>query len=302
MSKKLTKTEREILYLYKVEFLTAEQIATRRGIKVRGVYKHLANLKKKGALNLDNNSTALFWGGGASKVHFSSQDNDNKKVSQFWRLHKLDFMCVPYHFFPKYHKQLKALGGFGFSFRSWDIVLYSDRVQVRLKKDEDFRHEDKFKCLESAQESFMSALSHFEYKLGFKVLGKPKLNIRLVNSHLAFTNSDFSSAVKDNYFSVRNKDGRVWFVIDNSHGAREHEYIDPVNSVRDSEVLEPYLNDMLDNQPLSLSELQSVLSEVVRLHRDTASGLKVVVDLLKPKKEDVVKDEVNLKERVWYVG
>ncbi len=271
--KKLTKKEAEILYLANVECFTNKQIAISRGITERYVRKVIQNIKKKGLYEAGRNNSSVL-GGGVSKKE--------QKNSKFWRLHKLHFVVSPYYFFPRYHKMRQALGGYAISYRDWSITFHEKVVEFQLKALVDFRDPDKWKALDKGSEAFQRSLREVASKYGFAFEKEGRASIKLVDHHLAYTNSDFSAAVKEDYLAIRGEDGKIWFTCDRSKGLREHEYTHSQRAVSDSEKIEPYLNDMLYNDPPTISEIMVLLKDVVSNQKELSAGLVSILKLIKP--------------------
>ena len=137
----------------------------------------------------------------------------------------------------------------------------------------------------------------------FKVilLKNGSLNVRRVRAEYAETNNELTKKLVEGseYVRVFGDDGKQWLLFDNSHNLSEAETVHPVFARRDmGDVVQPFFNDLRDN-PVLLSDIMGLLDKVVEQNYETASGLNVVVELLKPK-NDGLKDVVL--HRMWYHG
>lgn len=278
MSKDLTETQREVLYLYNVEGLTTDQIATRRGTSKRAARKMVQKLREKGLLNLANVQEKI--------TPPPCQPKRNFSAKKFWRLHNLHFVCNPYYFTPKYHRVIEDLGNEGVYYRKWLLKFHKDMVELQLRSDRDFRAGDKWACLRKMREDLHKTLFEVGNKYGFRVFKEGKCNVRLVNQHLALTNSELSQEYEENHLLIRDsRDGKVYFEIDNSLGMREHEYRHPVKAVQDSEVFEPFFNSLRHHfedsgEVFTLDKLFSSLQEVVVSQQETTRNIVLIQDVL----------------------
>jgi arsenate reductase-like glutaredoxin family protein len=80
-----------------------------------------------------------------------------------------------------------------------------------------------------------------------------------VREHLAQAKSPLAKARKGEYLQIKCKDGFVHFIIDKSN-YEEHEYVKANAALSDSDKCEPHIQDWIDNQPPTNSELSSHLS------------------------------------------
>jgi len=280
---KFTDVEVEVYHLLTDEYLTPKQVAIRRGVSSQSIYKIMSNLRVKGAFISKGNNGLK----NTPPVGMKGFKN-HVIITKLWRYHSLHFVIKPYYFYPRYHKIRNDLGNYGVNYREWVIKLHPDMVELQLKSQEDFSSPDKWAATRKAEQSFNRTLAEISNKYGFFVWKEGKINIKLVNQELALNPSELSNAREGDFLQIRGFDGYVWFKIDKSKGS-EHEYSHPERALGDSERVEPYLNDMLYNNPLTLSQITRVLKETVDVNKETASGLSAVVFYLKsqiPRREE----------------
>ena len=304
----LTPIQAEILYMLSKEGLNQEQIATRRGTSKQAISEIVKRLKQKG---ITKNAPCPY----PPQVSIKSRSAEGTDIqnpapnldTKKWRFHALHFVITPYYFYPRYEKIRTEKGNWGISWREWTIKLNPGMVEVQLKPQEDFSDTDKWRAIEKAQHSLNRSLLELSERFGFEVWKEGKANIRLVNQHFAQSPSELGKASKG-FIQVRGYDNRVWFQVDKSKGW-EHEYIHADRALMDSEKIEPYLNDMLYSQPPTMSQLSKLLegavniqSETNRMLHETASGLKIIVDLLRPRGEPMQQESRDLPGIPDYIG
>lgn len=297
----LSPVEHEVMYLANVEGLTISQIATRRGTSRQAVEQALGRARKKGA-----RYPSIFGPCILPPPVSKCKVRNHKEVVKQWRYHALHFVIKPYYFFPRYEKICKEKGNYGINYREWVIKLHPTIVEIQLQSLEDFADPDKWQATRKAEESFNRTLREVSERYGFAVWKDKKVNIKLVNQELAQNPSEVANARKGEYLTIRGEDGKIWFKIDKSKGA-EHEYTHPRRALCDSEKIEPYFNDMLDNQPLNLSQItntvsitQNQIQEIAKALLNTNMQLQSILTLITPQNKDG--EETLTKETANYIG
>lgn len=253
-------SQKRILTLIKGHRLSQKEVAQGLGISKQRVSYVIKKLIEKGHLESYNR-------GGLTK---------GGVLKELWRYHALQFEIIPYYFTKKYYAIRKEIGNHSIPFGNWKISLYSKKVIMWLEKGEDFLHEDKHQALMEAAEDFNKTLALISKKYGFRVWKDKKANIRILKHHLALTDSPLSKAVKEDFVKIKGEDGKVWLILDQSKGLREHEYVHKDRLLDDSDILEPYLNDLRNNQPLTNSQIQSRLVDVVTALEKTQKAIETL--------------------------
>jgi predicted DNA-binding protein (UPF0251 family) len=294
----LTPLQAEIIYLLNSEGLTQSQIAIRRGTSRQAINHIIKDLKQKDIgikpcqpsppqVNIVSTSAE------GTNIQNPTPNLDTKK----WRFHALHFVITPYYFYPRYEKIRTEKGNWGIGWREWTIKLNPGMVEIQLKPQHDFADGNKWLAIEKAQNSLNKAMFELGNRFGFEVWKEGKANIRLVNQHFAQSPSELGKASKG-FIQVRGYDNKVYFQVDKSKGW-EHEYVHADRALMDSEKIEPYLNDMLYSQPPTMSQLSGLMGELTQTHlktvemlHETATGLKIIVDLLRPRSEPMQSEQV----------
>ena len=275
----LTEKQAEILNLYNVENLTQKQIAERQDMTQQNVSRIL---KKTYILQK-----------GCIKKGVVKQSRTTKTI--FWRYHALHFVITPYYFYPRYQKTREERGNQFIKYREWKINLHEKSIEMILRKGYDFPHKDKYESMRLGEESFNRTLFEISNKFGFQYEKEGRVSIKLVKQHLARTNSPLAKQQKGQFMQIKGIDGKVWFLIDRSKGLAEHEYTHSGRLLSDVDRVEAFLNDLRENQDLSMSGLDSrqritekaiyELTVQIKLHlevqQETLKTLKKIGDSFK---------------------
>lgn len=295
----LTENEKETLHLYTIEKLNAQSISLARGKHISGVYKTLKKLRQKGYISRVELT-------GRKKAPPVSLEVE-KKV-ELWRYHALHFVIKPFYLYPRYSKVQKRLGNHSIPFRDWIVKLRPKTIEMQLRSLHDFANVDLYEATRAAEKSFERSLRELQERYGFEVFKEKKANIRLVNQHLARTNSPIARAKKGDFLKVKGFDGKVWFTIDKSRGVFEHEFQHPYLAVDDAEVLQPFLNDVRKH-PTLVSDVVVLLHDVSKSHLllqkqvlELSKALEGVLLLLNFSTLKDSSDEVSSFQRPCYVG
>ena len=279
---KLTKTESEILFLLTKEYLSPQQISTRRGTSGRAVRKVIQKLREKGVIN------RVF-----QKVPFSQCPAElSGTKSNKIRLHGMEFN-VKILFKDHRYKELVEKKGNTIFVDGNTIRLYRDSLEIYGVKS--FFADDPQKATSKA----FSYWSHFfvklENDLKIIIMKQRSQNIRLVKSEYAEIGNEFAKSCKDQSDKIRvytRDDGKLWFHIDNSFNLHEAETTHPQTSKGDmQEVVQPFFNDLRDHKPplpsditLYIKRTQEQLMELSVAQLNTNSQLQSVISLLTPPK------------------
>ncbi len=120
-------------------------------------------------------------------------------------------------------------------------MLYEDSIRIQSKKGTGWLDPDKFKSIQKAENDFNDFLNYAAQSYGFEFQKEGRISIKLISSELALENSKFSEkyldTTKENTLIVRDIKGKVCFLIDQSKGVPEHEYIGQ-NTITNSEKIE----------------------------------------------------------------
>jgi hypothetical protein len=274
--KGLTTAQKEVLHLMMVEHLSVKEIALRRGTSVQNIHQHIEKLRKKSALNQENES-ALKFGGVVS----------TRTKKAYWRFHKLHFVMRPYYLEPRYQKYRRDLGNYGINFGEWVFIFHEDIVEMRLKENVDFVSAQKWEALSKAQASFQRTLTRAENKYGFRIVKDQKANVRIRDQHLAATGSGVAKARKDDtYVSIRGvHDGKIYFVFDKSRGVAEHEYVHSDLAISDSEKFEPFFNSIRHHPHYLPHESKEILDTILAVQLEYAQNMREHVAVMREIKE-----------------
>lgn len=293
MGQQLPKEQAEILKMLTVDYLTVKQIASRREKSVRSVYKIVAKLKKKGLLaggsqrGFTNPGVPLRGGG------FTTENKYLKEIRLHAEHFLVDFISVPRGFRSRFPvgSRLVVDGDTVFFWRD-KVEIYSNRSF--FGSDVDVCDRDSF--------SFWSVfLRKLEDRFGLILLKPGVSNVLRVRAEFAEVGNELAVVSRKEREKIRviGGDGRAWLVADFSHSLDELETVHKDRSKEDMGlVVAPFFNDLRKN-PVLLSEVVGIVASLARESRETASGLRAVVELLKPREFN---DEVVVLDRPSYVG
>lgn len=267
---KLTNKQAEVLSLILNEYMNPNSISIRLETSRQNIYQIISKIRKKGYLSTQN-------------FNALQKATHVKPLSSSWSYHGLHFLVKPYYFYPRYFKNLSA---YGVQYGDWVFKLHKDVVEVQSKSLVEFTDKDKFRAIKKAESSFNKALVQACCRFGFEVYKEGKANIRLVNHHLEFGNSDVAKGSKEHYFRIRSEQGKTWFLVDMSKGTLNHEYVDEV--VPDSERLEPFFNDVRKGGWDDLKEIVRYMTvEYAENHKNHQRVLNGLLDAVNDLKSEV---------------
>lgn len=300
---KLGPAQQQVLDMLIGQELNEKQIASKRRCTPRAVRHILKKLKEKGYIN------NYLPGGSKNNTPVSLKGFQKSKfpIEKQWRLHNLHFVLKPYYFYPRYHKLRTEKGNYAIQYKEWSIKLHTDTIEIQLQDWAEFSNSDKWSAIRMADESFNRTLREIQSRFGFEVWKDKKVNIKMVNHHLARNPSEIANARDGKYLFIKGHDGKIWFTIDKSKGV-EHEYQHPERALTDSEKVETYFNDILYKQPPTNSELSSLIFQNaqqlqyygknivshVKAVQDISSGIheftKTIQVEIKGLKKDIIKE------------
>jgi len=199
------------------------------------------------------------------------------QVQKKWRFHNIHYVIEPFQFAPRYAQIINSI----IDWREWKAKFHKKTIEIQLRSKHDFIDVDKYKVIREADESFNRTLFELQNKYGFQAWKQGEANIKLVNQHLARTPSGIADTREGKeHLKIRSKDGKIFFLTDKSKSS-EHEYVNPTRAIVDSEKVEPYLNDFLENQPPTNTQLAIFIKEQAKNNIETSAGLNAIVTLLK---------------------
>lgn len=247
---KLTKKQKEVYELYYNLGLSISSIAKRRQVTYNSIKKIILKLKEKGWIEKSFKQ-------GAKKTMPSIMGGGQK----YYRYHNLHLVIYPYYFYKRYNDISK---GFGIPYGKWTVTFNKRNIEIQLKEKESFDSLDIEDCRKQAQEEVNSTIYKLSERYGFEVFKEGKVNIKLVNQHMAEVENGISKLVSQK-FEIIGKDSKVWLLIDKSTGFKELETVHSELCPDDMKLLEKYLNDWRNNTPPTNSELSMAIMNSLKL-------------------------------------
>ena len=246
MKDTLTKTQTEILEMYTVKKYTISQIANRRQTTKRAVYKILRELRQKGWLEKHSSQKAM-----PSIMPLSKR---------YYRLHNLHYKVTPYYYYERYEKNIGKTIFYG----KWVIHVNQRSLEFQTQAKKSFDSKDLNECPRLARESFIKAIIKMQERVGCEIIKDQKMNIELVNHHIAEVNNGIARLVQDKKLFIMDENGMIWAIIDKSLKVLETETIDPKYALDDARALEKHYNAMRKPEVMTNEELQVIVTEFAK--------------------------------------
>lgn len=287
----LTPTEQEVLIYLTNDFLTEKQIAVKRHTTQQATNKTVQILREKGIINAVNRMVV--------KTRGTSQPTTSQPAQPI-RLHGQEFNIKLIYKDERYVK---------LSQKSNSVFIDGNRVMLYKNSIEVYSGQMFYgETPQSVTSKSFVYWNHFFTRLenDFKIiiLKDRYQNIKLVNHHYAEVHNEFAKKCNIDAEKIRitaTEDGKLWFLIDNSFNLDEMETVHPQTAKQDMENVLKHINDFRDNSPPTNSQITTLLYEMLKVNKETASGLNAVVQLISgglPTKQTETKPSVS----PWYIG
>lgn len=264
----LTPLEKEILYYLTQEFLTVEQIATRRGTSKNAIYKVRKKLLSYGLINKANIATSTVVNEVEKKGGHSKQPLKNQI-----RLHAEQYHLNLIWCDGKYRELTKG-GVHRFSLDDNTIMCYRNSIEVYSNSS--FFGLTPAEADSKAMNYWTRLFSKLETKLKVVLVKQGSLNITRVRAEFAETNNELAkSALKEHQkIRITGDDNKTWLIVDNSFNLSECETVHPTGSKHDMQsVVQPFFNDLRNNTSLLPSQLSKAVLDTQRQLNEFANGL-----------------------------
>lgn len=258
---KLTQKELEVLEMVTIKNLTIKAILNRGQIKKSALYKHIRNLRIKGYLEK----------GGKTRMPAIMPLG-----KRYYRLHNLHFIITPYYFYERY----KSYIGKSLFQDKWHIQINSKNIEFQTRSKASFDSQDIDECSRLCRYALEHALIRIEERIGCEIIKEGKLNVRLLNHHLAEVENGIAKLMKGKKLEIQDEDGKVWGIIDLSPTVPELETVDPILAIDDQKKLQKHFNDMRKPDTPSNSELLSYLTDVAKNQTIYNENIKLHLEVL----------------------
>jgi DNA-binding CsgD family transcriptional regulator len=275
---KLTNAQKDILHLISDEFLTIKQIAQRRKCTIQAVYKIIAQIKKKGYLDIGLNKV--------EKVETTFNQTD-------LRLHGQEINIKIIYQNNKYQELLNKSNTLFID--SNTIRLYKNSIEIY--SGQSFFGKDINEVETRSLEYLQRFLIRLEHELKVGLIKNRARNIRIVNQHYARGNSEISDNATKNRERVwvyAEEDGKLAFITDDSFGFNEDETVHPITAKPDRIAVDKQVNDWRLNNPPTNSQLAQFQAENTQGLKKTLEA----VDNLLEQQKDLPKVINDLKKQI----
>jgi len=266
----LTPLENEVLTLLTVEFLTVKKIAKRRKTSLNAIYKIRKKLITKGLINKSNiRNIAL------------SKEVENK--GGVFTKNPIRLHGEQYHLNvilkDGFYTDLVKSGSSRFTIGNDTVVCYPNTIEVYSNTS--FLGSSPAECDVLALNYWFKLFVKLESRLKVLLVKNGSLNISRVKGEYAETNNELAKSVIKEKEKIRvvGVDGKTWLLIDNSFNLSECETVHPINASPDmANTVQPYFNDLRNNEHLLPSEVKAVLMQTQSQLYEVASGLTGLTD------------------------
>ncbi len=287
---KLTKLEKEVLFLITEEFLTIPKVAQRRKVTTRAIYKIRTNLIKKGALTTTNKKVHNFQCGNEPFGSGIRSHGFEWNIKILWKDHR-------------YSNILKKNNSMFIAGHT--VRLYSSSIEIYGNDSGSFFGEDVHHAQAKAFNYWNSFFIRLEHTLKVDLIKPHKFNVKLVKNHFASINNGLAKECGDNSDRIKvyaPEDGKLWFLIDNSFNLHEAETVKTdTASVDMQKVVAPFFNDIRDHflstgEVLTLSsflKVQAMFAENIVGHVSAINNISLQVEKLSSVIQDFNKPKIS---------
>lgn len=297
----LTPLEKEILYYLTQEFLTVEQIATRRGTSLNAIYKVRKKLLNYGLINKANIATST-----VVNVVEKKRGHSKQPLKNMIRLHA-EHYHINLVWCDGNYRSLVGKRVHRFSLDDNTVMCYRNCIEVYSNSS--FFGLTPDEADSKAMNYWSRFFSKLESKLKVVIVKNGSMNITRVRSEWAETDNELAkSSLRENQkIRVVGEDGKVWLIVDNSFNFKEIENVHPRTGKHDMQnIVQPFFNDLRNNEALLPSQLSKAVLDTQKQLNEFANGLNSltanvngIVSLMKAKvkpqefKEDLQEVDLN---------
>lgn len=261
-SSKLTSVQNETAILISNDFLTPKQIALRRGISVRAVYKTINILQKKG-YNLKG------------KKRFTKKLCGIEPFAI--RLHGIEVnikILWKDHNYQNFINKLQIIDGN-------KVKCFRNSLEVYITGS--FEGRDENEATGKSIHYLTRLLRIIEHDLKILIIKNRSQNIKIVKNHYSEVNNELAKDCEvrgDRIKIYAQEDGKLWFTIDNSFNFHEMETQHPETAKEDMILMRKHFNDIRFNNPPTNSEIMVYFAQFLKISTDIAKHQKDTTGVL----------------------
>lgn len=259
---KLTFTQKETLDLSIDDFLTPKQIALRRGVSVRAVYKTFNILQKKG-YNLTGKKRFTKKGVGL-EPHAIRYHGIRLHIQILWKDQK----------YKKFINKIQEIDGN-------TIQTYRNALEIHILHS--FEGKDENEATAKGIDYITKLLRIVESKLKIILIKNRSQNIKILRHHYSEVNNELAKDCEvrgDRIKIYAQEDGKLWFTIDNSFNFHEMETQHPETAKEDMILMRKHFNDIRFNNPPTNSEIMVYFAQFLKISTDIAKHQKDTTGVL----------------------
>lgn len=298
---KLTPAERDVLHLITQQFLTVPQVAIKRKSSKRAVYAIRKRLIEKGVLTIVNQAISPQ----ETKVH-KTGGVSCEGVNHSVRLHGEQYHIKLIACDDRYRKMISD-GNKRIELDGQVVFCY--RNSLDIYSNISFFGKTPGECDSKSLSYWTHFIVRLEQRVKAILMKKEHTNISRVKAEYAETDNELAKNAIKEHDKVRvvGSDGKVWLLIDNSFGFKECETVHPKDSKQDmQDVVQPFFNDLRENEYIPLSEISKSLAMVSKQIHDLTHAVKAnamsvnsMLEMMKPSEDKFPKQETKLPD---YLG
>jgi len=256
-----------------------KRIAKRFNISIKTVYKHRSNFIKKGFINRYNELIEE----GRKIIYYDNKEDfrlNNVRVSidvpQQYRekLGKIRYNLLT---LKKIYFEREYLGNkIDYPIFSLDraiVRVYQDKITIRMPDIWERTAED---CTDLLLELIFEYISKLEKLYKIELICDDKLNLAIVSNDYANIRNILAEKYRNenNVFYLRDKNKELRIIIDFSHKLPELEAVHKNYAERDIVKVNKQINDWIENDPPTNSELNLKIKKLFNLINSTSTPCK----------------------------
>jgi len=289
---KLTQKEASVLHYLTNEFLTVKQVALRQGCSIYYIYRVIRKLKEKGLINAAKKKVQNF----ESTFEPSTPSTLPNSKYRGIRLHGQEFNINLLYADHRY----KERTGQVINIDGNTVRVYKNSIEVY--SGHSFYGDTVQKATVRSFQYWHRFFVRLENDLKVIIVKHRAQNIRMVNQHYAEINNELSQECEKQAAKIRvytTEDGKLWFTIDNSFNLHEAETQHPQTAKQDmQDVVNPFFNDLRDQNPPLPSQVWKILSEVSVRENEISAGLATMVKYM----QSQIPEQPELLDKPDYFG
>lgn len=305
--KKLSKTEMRFLDFIRDGIIARKSLSVCAKCSLKNVDKYLTKLRKKGIIDINNNLVAI--GGGtmlpsggrgrtAARTTRTSQNTIKPTVQRIltdpsfkpqesplmYRIHSQQFRIRILYKSTVHEKHIGTI-----HIDNNEVRVWRDVIEIYANKNREFIAEDIYKATEQSLEYWSRIIGIIQNDTRTLLIKERSQNIELVKEHYAQIGNELAQDIEirgDKLQVYATEDGKLWLLVDYSHGTPEFETTRADTGKPDMEKVIKHFQDMRDNDPPTLSEILAANKDTANNLKEISAGMVLIINPKKSTQED----------------